>query len=227
MPNIHNLSSTKGDEQLFFDAIELAFKAIKAGEIIIAPAENGYLYLVDAFNYKAVKKLHDLTGSAYTDLFQVLLPRISTLSGICLHNLGDLQSLDSSSESFGLNEFLKRVWPGAFSLTIKTQPGLTWNLGVKSDLANVRVPNSKFLLKLLDRTGPLAVTNTKLSYAEILKNSFSESIGYVFDFGDLPTYSSSIIEMVDLKNIRLIREGAISYAQIKAWSSELAISIVP
>ena len=50
---------------------------------------------------------------------------------------------------------------------MKTQPGLSWNLGTQSNLVNVRVPDQKFLLKLLEQTGPLAVASTKMNSSEI------------------------------------------------------------
>ncbi len=230
MTKIHDLIDVKPESDFFFTAIDNAFTAIKSGEIIIAPAENGYLYLVDAFNFDAIKRLHNLINTPLTDLFQVFLPRISTLSGVSSLNLGSTNTSKESSTNSAMNELLKKVWPGPLSLTIKTQPGLSWNLGVKSDLANVRVPNSNFLLKLLERTGPLAVANTKIrniNKADSLKSLATEPVGQIFDFGIVPAFASTIIELVDLKTIRLLREGAISFAQIQAWSSELAITIVP
>jgi tRNA threonylcarbamoyl adenosine modification protein (Sua5/YciO/YrdC/YwlC family) len=214
--------------------LDQAYKSIKNSEIIIAPAENGYLYLVDAFDTGAVSKLHKLLNKPDTDLFQVFLPRVSTVTGVCSLNL---QPTDS------LFKLFTRCWPGAVSITMKTQPGLSWNLGTQSNLVNVRVPDQKFLLKLLEQTGPLAVASTKMNSSEIntaIKNnqlakrgnngnsgSNQIMVSLFFDAQNINSFPSTIIEILTENSIKFVREGAITYEQIKAWSSELAITIVP
>ena len=214
--------------------LDQAYKSIKNSEIIIAPAENGYLYLVDAFDTGAVSNLHKLLNKPDTDLLQVFLPRVSTVTGVCSLNL---QPTDS------LFKLFTRCWPGAVSITMKTQPGLSWNLGTQSNLVNVRVPDQKFLLKLLEQTGPLAVASTKMNSSEInaaIKNnqlvksgnngksgSSQIMVSLFFDAQNINSFPSTIIEILTENSIKLVREGAITYEQIKAWSSELAITIVP
>ena len=214
--------------------LDQAYKSIKNSEIIIAPAENGYLYLVDAFDTGAVSNLHKLLNKPDTDLFQVFLPRVSTVTGVCSLNL---QPTDS------LFKLFTRCWPGAVSITMKTQPGLSWNLGTQSNLVNVRVPDQKFLLKLLEQTGPLAVANTKMNSSEInaaiKNNQLAKSgsnvnsgsnqimVSLFFDAQNINSFPSTIIEILTENSIKFVREGAITYEQIKAWSSELAITIVP
>ena len=214
--------------------LEQAYKSIKKSEIIIAPAENGYLYLVDAFDTGAVSNLHKLLNKPDTDLLQVFLPRVSTVTGVCSLNL---QPTDS------LFKLFTRCWPGAVSITMKTQPGLSWNLGTQSNLVNVRVPDQKFLLKLLEQTGPLAVASTKMNSSEInaaiKNNQLAKSgsninsgsnqimVSLFFDAQNINSFPSTIIEILTENSIKFVREGAVTYEQIKAWSSELAITIVP
>jgi tRNA threonylcarbamoyl adenosine modification protein (Sua5/YciO/YrdC/YwlC family) len=214
--------------------LDQAYKSIKKSEIIIAPAENGYLYLVDAFDTGAVSNLHKLLNKPDTDLFQVFLPRVSTVTGVSSLNL---QPTDS------LFKLFTRCWPGAVSITMKTQPGLSWNLGTQSNLVNVRVPDQKFLLKLLEQTGPLAVASIKMNSSEIntaiKNNQLAKSgnngnsgsnqimVSLFFDAQNINSFPSTIIEILTENSIKFVREGAITYEQIKAWSSELAITIVP
>jgi tRNA threonylcarbamoyl adenosine modification protein (Sua5/YciO/YrdC/YwlC family) len=232
LPQAANSLATNYEAEL-----DQAYKSIKNSEIIIAPAENGYLYLVDAFDTGAVSNLHKLLDKPDTDLFQVFLPRVSTVTGVCSLNL---QPTDS------LFKLFSRCWPGAVSITMKTQPGLSWNLGTQSNLVNVRVPDQKFLLKLLEQTGPLAVASTKMNSAEInaaIKNNHLAKSGsdgnsgisgssqimasLFFDAQNINSFPSTIIEILTENSIKFVREGAITYEQIKAWSSELAITIVP
>jgi tRNA A37 threonylcarbamoyladenosine synthetase subunit TsaC/SUA5/YrdC len=238
LPQAANSLATNYEAEL-----DQAYKSIKNSEIIIAPAENGYLYLVDAFDTGAVSNLHKLLDKPDTDLFQVFLPRVSTVTGVCSLNL---QPTDS------LFKLFTHCWPGLVSITMKTQPGLSWNLGTQSNLVNVRVPDQKFLLKLLEQTGPLAVASTKMNSAEInaaIKNNHLAKSGsdgnsgisgssgnsgssqimvsLFFDAQNVNSFPSTIIEILTENSIKFVREGAITYEQIKAWSSELAITIVP
>ena len=238
LPQVADIAAANYEAEL-----DQAYKSIKKSEIIIAPAENGYLYLVDAFDTGAVSNLHKLLNKPDTDLLQVFLPRVSTVTGVCSLNL---QPTDS------LFKLFTRCWPGAVSITMKTQPGLSWNLGTQSNLVNVRVPDQKFLLKLLEQTGPLAVASTKMNSSEInaaIKNnqlaksgsnidsgnsgisgnsgSSQIMVSLFFDAQNINSFPSTIIEILTENSIKFVREGAVTYEQIKAWSSELAITIVP
>ena len=198
------------------------------------------LFRSDAFDTGAVSNLHKLLNKPDTDLLQVFLPRVSTVTGVCSLNL---QPTDS------LFKLFTRCWPGAVSITMKTQPGLSWNLGTQSNLVNVRVPDQKFLLKLLEQTGPLAVASSKMNSSEISAaikdNQLAKSgingnsgisgrsessqimVSLFFDAQNINSFPSTIIEILTENSIKFVREGAITYEQIKAWSSELAITIVP
>ena len=52
-------------------------------------------------------------------------------------------------------------------------------------------------------------------------------VSLFFDAQNVNSFPSTIIEILTENSIKFVREGAITYEQIKAWSSELAITIVP
>ena len=41
---------------------ELAISALQEGKIIIAPLEHAYVFVADAFNHGALKKIHSIRG---------------------------------------------------------------------------------------------------------------------------------------------------------------------
>jgi tRNA A37 threonylcarbamoyladenosine synthetase subunit TsaC/SUA5/YrdC len=74
-----------------------------------------------------------------------------------------------------------------------------------------------------------AIKNNQLAKSGSNVNSGSNQImvSLFFDAQNINSFPSTIIEILTENSIKFVREGAITYEQIKAWSSELAITIVP
>jgi tRNA A37 threonylcarbamoyladenosine synthetase subunit TsaC/SUA5/YrdC len=59
-----------------------ALVALLQGEVIVVAAEHGYLYACDAFNQTAVSRLHMLRGDQPGVSAQVLIGKITAVSGL-------------------------------------------------------------------------------------------------------------------------------------------------
>lgn len=186
-------------------------KALRDGYVIIAPLENGYVLLADAFFHDAVRALHVLRGDALGVAAQVLIPSTATLAGVVRELTEETQKLCSA------------FWPGLLSLTLKPQRGLSWDLGdnQKLDQISVRVPSQGFVHSLLQESGPLAVASAAVVGApaciKSLEIDFAENeVALIFDGGDIsPTAPSTIIEC-DVNGSRVLRIGALSAEQVQA-----------
>ena len=55
------------------ELIERAVAALRDGKLIIAPIEHAYVFVADAFNHAAVKKIHLLRQDARGVAAQVLV----------------------------------------------------------------------------------------------------------------------------------------------------------
>ena len=186
-------------------------KAIRDGFVIVAPLENGYALLADAFSHDAVRALHVLRGDALGVAAQVLIPSTATLSGIAREVTDETQKL------------CKAFWPGSLSLTLKPQRGLSWDLGDghKLDQISVRIPSQGFVHSLLQESGPLAVASAAVVGAPPVINSseieFGENeVALIFDSGVIPPTPPSTIIECDVNGSRAIRIGALSIEQIRA-----------
>ena len=193
------------------DLLHEATKAIGDGYVIVAPLENGYVLLADAFFHDAVRSLHVLRGDALGVAAQVLIPSIDTLDGI---------SREISDQARAL---MTKFWPGPLSMNLRPQRGLNWDLGdmQKLDQISVRIPTSEFVLELLKRNGPLAVASAAATGAPPILDpsdvNFSESqVAAIFTQGVIaPGPATTIIESDD-SGSRIKREGAISTDEIIA-----------
>ena len=199
------------DDSKFNEAVDTAVRYIKSGEVIIAAAEHGYVYLADAFDKDAVKAIHILRGDRTNVVAQVFIGDIKVLTGITARLTQEHDNL------------LKVFWPGLLSVTMKSQLALSWDLGDERRLGkvNVRLPNRKFLNAILLKTGPLAAASVALTgesaILDLTKVSIYESdIGVIFDEGQLE--SGQLSTWIDLSEneITVIRVGDISLEQLRS-----------
>jgi tRNA threonylcarbamoyl adenosine modification protein (Sua5/YciO/YrdC/YwlC family) len=199
------------DDSKFNEAVDTAIRYIKSGEVIIAAAEHGYVYLADAFDKDAVKAIHILRGDRTNVVAQVFIGDIKVLTGITARLTQEH------------NNLLKAFWPGLLSVTMKSQLALSWDLGDERRLGkvNVRLPNRKFLNAILLKTGPLAAASVALTgesaILDLTKVPIYESdIGVIFDEGQLE--SGQLSTWIDLSEneITVTRVGDISLEQLRS-----------
>ena len=199
------------EDSKFNEAVDTAVRYIKSGEVIIAAAEHGYVYLADAFDKDAVKAIHILRGDRTNVVAQVFIGDIKVLTGITARLTQEQDNL------------LKTFWPGLLSVTMKSQLALSWDLGDERRLGkvNVRLPNRKFLNTILLKTGPLAAASVALTgesaVLDLTKVSIYESdIGVVFDEGQLASGQLSTWVDISENEITVIRVGDISLEQLRS-----------
>jgi tRNA threonylcarbamoyl adenosine modification protein (Sua5/YciO/YrdC/YwlC family) len=203
---IDNLDDSKLNE-----AVDTAVRYLKSGEVIIAAAEHGYVYLADAFDKDAVKAIHILRGDRTNVVAQVFIGDIKVLTGITARLTQEQDNL------------LKAFWPGLLSVTMKSQLALSWDLGDERRLGkvNVRLPNRKFLNAILLKTGPLAVASVALTgesaILDLKKLSIYESdIGVIFDEGQLASGQLSTWIDISENEITVVRVGDISLEKLRS-----------
>ena len=199
--------------------VGVAAKCIRDGFVIVAPHENGYVYLCDAFSEDSVRAMHVLRGDALGVAAQVLIADHIQIEGLARDVTEDARAL------------MKAFWPGALSLTLRPQLGLNWDLGDAGQLdrLSIRMPSHEFLQALIKETGPLAVASASMAgHQPILEisqlNLRGHEVALVIDAGVIiPVERSSQVE-IELTETRLVREGAISQSEIQKVIPALVIS---
>ena len=76
------ISSIKVEDESFQNNVTRAVDALREGRLIIAPAEHAYVFVADAFNHGAVKKMHILRGDALGVSAQVIVGDVKTATGV-------------------------------------------------------------------------------------------------------------------------------------------------
>lgn len=191
--------------------INKAAKAIADGYIIIIPMENSYAFACDAFRADTVRAMHVLRGDPLFTAAQVIVGSVKTTEGIIREVTPEIKGL------------MKKFWPGMLSLNLRPQLGLSWDLGDNNQLdrVSVRIPRAKFAKVLATQTGPLAIASGSrkgMAPAKSLDDIFvlDSQVALKFDSGILRKGPISTVIEADETGVRMLREGAISLAEIQA-----------
>lgn len=198
-----------------------ALVALLQGEVIVVAAEHGYLYACDAFNQTAVARLHLLRGDQPGTAAQVLIGKISAVSGLASDFDSDWQKV--------VNAF----WPGLLTVQLAPQSALSWDLGDGRGLPEfaLRMPDREFLLSLLARSGPLAVASASPQgqppVREVLLVPVAPTeVSLAIDEGVLPSgpVSTVLRSTRGVAGIECLREGAISLAEMQVVLASILAS---
>jgi tRNA threonylcarbamoyl adenosine modification protein (Sua5/YciO/YrdC/YwlC family) len=197
--------------------VSVAVAALKDGFVIVAPLENSYALMADAFFHDAVRAMHVLRGDALGVAAQVAIANKGSIDGIARSVSDDARIL------------MDNFWPGALSINLKPQLGLSWDLGDANSLdkISVRVPASEFVLEILKKTGPLAIASAAAVGGSPIHDGadldFSDvEVAAVFTAGVLPQGApSTVIEFTGAQG-RIVREGAIPRSEITALVSDIS-----
>ena len=197
--------------------VSVAVAALKDGFVIVAPLENSYALMADAFFHDAVRAMHVLRGDALGVAAQVAIANKGSIDGI------------ARSISDEARILMDNFWPGALSINLKPQLGLSWDLGDANSLdkISVRVPASEFALEILKKTGPLAIASAAAVGALPIQDGadldFSDvEVAAVFTAGVLPQGApSTVIDFTGAQG-RIVRAGAIPRSEITALVSDIS-----
>ena len=128
---------------------------------------------------------------------------------------------------------LDAFWPGPLTLVCRQQPSLQWDLGETRGTVAVRMPDHPLALEVLERTGPLAVSSANLTGRPAARTAaeaaemLGEAVGVVVDAGESPGELASTIVDVTGTRGRVLREGALTRADLDAVLAERNTSLEP
>lgn len=197
-----------------------ALVALLQGEVVVAAAEHGYLYICDAFNQVAVNRLHQLRGDPPGTSAQVLIGKIAAVSGLALDFDSDWQKIANS------------FWPGLLTIQLAPQAALSWDLGDGRALGEfaLRIPQREFLLSLLGRSGPLAAASASPAGQPPIRNiaevgADPSEVEVQIDEGILPTGAASTVlrRASSGSGFEVVRLGAISLEELQAIVPNISV----
>lgn len=189
-------------------AIDAAVAAVGRGALIVLPTDTVYGIAADAFNPTAVAALLAAKGRGRNSPPPVLIGSMAAMDGL------------ATDIPVAARALATRYWPGALTLIVRSQPSLAWDLGDAAGTVALRMPNHPLALAVLARTGPLACSSANLTAlpaaitAAQALDQLGDAVAEYLDGGAATGgISSTIVDAT--ANMRIVRQGAISAAEIE------------
>jgi len=189
--NLHKISQSE---------IDLIVDYFKRGLAVAYPTDTVYGLGCDARNAEAIKKINKIKGEKGNKPLIALISDFLMLRQYCFINQEP-------------EKYLKAVWPGKVTVILKRRPILPDELtGGRNSLA-VRLPKNDFLIKIISEAGlPIVSTSLNkkgekpLSEVKNLEKYFKYLPDLAIDAGTLKGKPSRIVDLRDIKNIKIIRK---------------------
>ena len=183
--------------------LERACGVLERGGVLIVPTGLNWAFCCDASNQKALEKIRRLKPTH---------PRERPFSLLC-HDMSMASSIGNIDHQ--LYRYLKKAWPGPFTVIVKRNRSLPRQIKDKRHLVGIRIPECPMLLSLIAEFGkPLATSTLPLETGtqELLMgyqifDKYGHAIDLLLDLGgQLPGLESTVIDFSEGYPI-LIRKG--------------------
>ena len=169
------------------------------GKTIAFPTDTIYGVGAIVNDEEAISKIYDLKNRDYSKPLVILAANISQIKGLV--------------KDFSLAQKASQFWPGAITFIFRKDN--VSNSISKSDTVGIRIPDSKVARDLLLKVGPMAVTSVNLSgepSAITLEEVRQFEIDYIISDECIGSNKASTV--VDLYNMRILREGTVSREEL-------------
>ena len=198
--------------------IETAVQALRDGELVAFPTETVYGLGANAQNPVAVRRIFELKGRPPNHPVIVHLdsPRY-------LHRW--VREVPE-----GAARLAEAFWPGPLTMVMRRAANVHDVITGGQDTIAIRVPAHPMAQQLLTAFGggiaaPSANRYGRLSptRAEHVREEFGESLRVILDGGECQLGLESTIVAFEDDNVRLLRPGSVTAAQIKGVMGELLV----
>ena len=189
-------------------AIDRAVQAVGAGSVIVLPTDTLYGVGADASDPAAVAAVLAAKGRGRDMPLPVLVGSWSAAEDLVPY------------VGFEVKDLIDAFWPGGLTLIVEHAPTLSWDLGNTQGTVALRMPLQAVALAVLRKTGPMAVSSANRSgqppatTVEQALAQLGDSVSVYLDDGPVAIGTASSIVDLTGQAPRLVREGAISFAEL-------------
>jgi len=185
-------------------------EVLERGGLAVLPTETVYGLAAGVERREAVERIFEVKGRDAAKAIPVMVEDAARAA--------ELAAPEWREPLLRLSVF----WPGPLTVVVKTVP-LRWLEWVArgSDELGIRIPDHPFLLRLLQVTGPLAVTSANLSgrrpAADFagLDPLLLERVDLVLDQGRAGTGSPSTVARLTAEGVEILRAGVLTREELE------------
>ena len=183
-----------------------AADALVAGGVLALPTDTVYGLAAVAANPVAVELIFEAKRRPRDVALPIMVPSPSTIADLGVEWPEAAQALAAT------------FWPGALTIVVPVAPAIAQRYGT-TDAVGFRQPNRADLLKVLEKTGPLAVTSANLhgeppctTAMEVVAQFTGGVVSGVLDGGACEGVVSTVVRLGS--SWEILRHGAIAEEQI-------------
>ena len=189
-----------------------AARLVAKGEVIVCPTDTGYAFAANALEPKAVVRVFNLKGRAYSNPIHVAVSSVEA---------AESYAHLSSTARYLAHRFL----PGALTMILPKKEIISALLVAGRETIGIRIPDNRIILELAAMTNlPITATSanisgkpTPYSVTEVVSQlgEAIESVALVLDQGPLPIRELSTIVDLTVSPPQLLRQGRISWIELR------------
>lgn len=188
------------------DALDLAAELVGNNKVVAFPTETVFGLGVKFGSKEALDALYQIKKRDKGKAISMMISKPE-----------DIEKYAYVNEN--AKKIIKAFMPGMITIILKKKPHIDKYFTASLDTIGIRIPDDKFVLSLLDKTGPMLVTSANLSGKESLVDD--QAVMEVFK-GKIPlivkgeSISKKASTIVDLSkgNVEILRLGDISKEEI-------------
>jgi L-threonylcarbamoyladenylate synthase len=200
------------DERSVHDAAEI----IARGGIIAFRTDTFYGLGADPFNRSAVQRIKQLKGREATKAILVVISDLDQIE----------RFISERSHAFDL--LAEQFWPGPLTLIGKAAPQVPGEVTAGTGTIGIRLPDDEEVRALVSACGgALTATSANVSGEEPAKTAqqvlkyFGDAIDLIVDGGEARTSAPSTVVDTTGAKPSVVREGAITAAEVEGALSEV------
>ena len=190
------------------EAVAAAAEDIADGKLIVYPTETVYGIGADIYNESAVKDLYVVKNRPFDMPLSVAVSDKAMLERVAVLN----ENAD---------KLIKAFLPGPLTIIIKKQPDVPDIVTSSSQKVGIRIPDNRFALELVRRTGPIVATSANLhSHPDAVDvdsaiNDFGDAVDTYIDAGACTIGQPSTIVWLMDNQVEIVRQGAVPADRIR------------
>ena len=197
--------------------IKTAVEVLRDGGVAAIPTDTLYGLAACALDESAVMKVYELKGRPDGMALPLLLSDAEDIRQC---------AIEVPKEALALGE---QFWPGALTLVLRKSVDVPSMVTAGLDTVALRVPDHPVPREIVKLLGaPITGTSANLSgrpgltSAPDVRREFGDTLDYVLDGGDAPGGVASTILDLSGDQPRVLREGAVSQAEIEEVLRDIA-----
>ncbi len=183
----------------------MAVDALRRGEIVGVPTDTVYGLAADPFQQDALESIFVLKGRPQVKPLAILVASMEQAIGLAMFTDRALDLADTH-------------WPGALTLIVPRLAATpTWLGHSERRTIGLRCPDSPVTLRLLERSGPLAVTSANVSGQpaalddEEARALFGDAVSVYIEGSAPGGVASTVLDLTEPEPL-VVRRGPISGA---------------